>query len=337
MELTGKRIVMTGATGFIGRHVAQEFLSLGAEVYALVRAESPNRALLPVHERLHIVDGSLKDARICEEAAGEADGFLHFAWGGVNREEIDSPAVQAGNVSDSLVCLKAAKMLGCRIFMDAGSRVEYGIMADGIMEESRECHPVNEYGKAKLDFYQQARKLCGQWGMTYYHLRFFSVYGRGDHPWSIISTLVRDLPQGKTVSLSACRHRWNFMEISDAARAVAGLYAQSDGREGEVHVVNVASADTRKLRSFVEEIHELCQGRGRLEYGTFVQAKEGALSVCPTTDILRELTRGCWMEQVTFSEGIRRMPDGAGDGYPGRSGWDRPHFWGLGIYGGRKR
>ena len=79
MELTGKRIVMTGASGFIGRHVAQELLALGAEVYALVRAFSPHRTLLPIHERFHIVDGSLKDVRLCVEAAGQADGFLHFA------------------------------------------------------------------------------------------------------------------------------------------------------------------------------------------------------------------------------------------------------------------
>ena len=115
MELTGKRIVMTGASGFIGRHVAQELLALGAEVYALVRAFSPHRTLLPVHERFHIVDGSLKDVRLCVEAAGQADGFLHFAWGGVNREEIDSPAVQAENVSDSLVPQLQLFVEGCEL------------------------------------------------------------------------------------------------------------------------------------------------------------------------------------------------------------------------------
>lgn len=309
MELTGKRIVMTGATGFIGRHVAGRLLDQGSEVYALVREASPHRELLPVHEHLHVVTGSLTEAVSCLEPVGSADGFLHFAWGGVNREEIDSPVVQAANIEASLACLEAARRLKCRIFMDAGSRVEYGVQPDGIMEESRDCHPVNEYGKAKLAFYEQARELCGQWKMTYYHLRFFSVYGQGDHPWSIISTLVRDLPEGKKVSLSACRHRWNFMEISDAAQAVAELYRFSDGREGECHVVNVASADTRELRSFVEEIHGLCGGKGNLEYGTFVQAKEGALSICPVVEKLRELTRGTWTESMTFAKGIERMLD----------------------------
>lgn len=307
IQLNGKRIIITGATGFIGRNTAAWLLAQGAQVFALVRPESRQKALLPAHPCFHIIPGSMAQAGQALPAVGHADAFLHFAWGGVNREEIDSPAIQQENVDASLVCAHVAHDLGCQVFMDAGSRVEYGITEDGTMSEDMECHPVNAYGKAKLEFYKQARPLFEAWGMTYYHLRFFSVYGRGDHPWSIISTLVRELPQDRTVSLSACRHRWNFMDIQDAARAVAELYRYSDGHRGESQIVNVASTDTRQLKEFVEEIHRICGGRGSLEYGTFVQAKEGALSICPEISVLKALTGGTWQEQVTFSEGIRRM------------------------------
>ncbi|MGN0159638.1 MAG: NAD-dependent epimerase/dehydratase family protein [Brotaphodocola sp.] len=307
IDLTGKRIVMTGATGFIGRNVAEELLSRGAVVFALVRPESKQKHLLPLHEHLHQISCSLADVGRCVKKIGNADAFFHIAWGGVNREEIDSPIVQAANVAASVDCVYAAKKLGCQVFMDAGSRVEYGIQPDGVMSEERACSPVNAYGKAKLEFYRQAAPICKQYGMTYYHLRFFSVYGIGDHPWSIISTLVRDLPLGKKVSLSACLHRWNFMNIRDAARAVAELYRFSDQHAGECHAVNVASEDTRVLREFVEEIYRLCGERGQLEFGTFVQAKEGALSICPTVGVLNMLTGGTWQEMISFADGIRAM------------------------------
>lgn len=316
MGLSGQRIVITGATGFIGRNVARVFLEQGAVVYALVRPGSSNAGLLPSDKGLPgtliRIDCPMEQVADCAGQIGHADAFLHFAWGGVNREEIDSPKVQAGNVSASLECVKTAHRLGCRLFMDAGSRVEYGITEDGVMEETLMCHPVNEYGKAKLAFYEQAKPLCHQWGMTYYHLRFFSVYGTGDHPWSIISTLVRELPKGETVSLSACRHHWNFMEIEDAAQAVLALYLCSERRQGESHIVNIASADTRELKSFVEEIHGLCGKRGALAYGTFVQAKEGALSIRPSIGTLYWLTDGRWRERYSFAEGIRRMLAQAG-------------------------
>lgn len=300
------RIVITGATGFIGRNLAKGFLEAGAEVFALVRRESKQIALLPEHENLHLVYGDIAHVKECVPAIGEADAFFHLAWGGVNREEIDSPEVQAENVAGSLECVRAAKELNCRIFMDAGSRVEYGLL-DGIMREDAPCQPINQYGKAKWEFYQKAEPLCKELGLTYYHLRFFSVYGYGDHPWSIISTLVRDLSAGKMVQVSACRHEWNFMYITDAVNAVMALYRRGCSlKERESEIVNIASTDTRVLRSFVEEVREITGNRGTVEYGTFVQAKEGALSIRPDTGKLHALADG-WKEQYSFRRGIEEM------------------------------
>ncbi|MBC5710084.1 NAD(P)-dependent oxidoreductase [Hungatella sp. L12] len=304
-----ENIVITGATGFLGGHLAQWFLEQGDRVYALVRPGSAKLQYLPEHRNLIPVYGTMEEAADCVEEIGHADAWFHFAWGGVNREEIDSPEVQAGNIRGSLACVEAAHRLGCRVFMDAGSRVEYGVIEDGrgVMTEEMECSPVNEYGKAKLDFFRQAVPVCERYGMNFCHLRFFSVYGYGDHPWSIISTLVRELSRGGRVSLSACRHEWNFMYIDDAVEAVGRLYEQVKGKPCKKGAaVNIASRDTRVLKSFVEEVFELAGKRGTLEFGTFVQAKEGALSIRPDVSRMEAMTGG-FKERYTFGRGITEM------------------------------
>lgn len=304
-----ENIVITGATGFLGSHLAQWFLEQGDRVYALVRPGSAKLQYLPGHRNLIPVYGTMEEAADCVEEIGHADAWFHFAWGGVNREEIDSPEVQAGNIRGSLACVEAAHRLGCRVFMDAGSRVEYGVIEDGrgVMTEEMECSPVNEYGKAKLEFFRQAVPVCERYGMNFCHLRFFSVYGYGDHPWSIISTLVRELPRGGRVSLSACRHEWNFMYIDDAVEAVGRLYEQvKDKPCKKGAAVNIASRDTRVLKSFVEEVFELAGKRGTLEFGTFVQAKEGALSIRPDVSRMEAMTGG-FKERYTFGRGITEM------------------------------
>ena len=304
-----ENIVITGATGFLGSHLAQWFLEQGDRVYALVRPGSAKLQYLPEHRNLIPVYGTMEEAADCVEEIGHADAWFHFAWGGVNREEIDSPEVQAGNIRGSLACVEAAHRLGCRVFMDAGSRVEYGVVEDGrsVMTEEMECSPVNEYGKAKLEFFRQAVPVCERYGMNFCHLRFFSVYGYGDHPWSIISTLVRELPRGGRVSLSACRHEWNFMYIDDAVEAVGRLYEQvKDKPCKKGAAVNIASRDTRVLKSFVEEVFELAGKRGTLEFGTFVQAKEGALSIRPDVSRMEAMTGG-FKERYTFGRGITEM------------------------------
>lgn len=309
------RVIITGATGFIGSNLVRAFLDRGDEVWALVRQGSPRLGVLPQEAGLSLVYGDLEHVEEAASQIGSGDVFLHMAWGGVNREEIDSPAVQQKNVEASLACVRAAHALGCRLFMDAGSRVEYG-RTEGLMEESMDCHPINAYGRAKWEFYNRALPLCRELGMDFCHLRFFSVYGIGDHPWSIISTLVRELPKGGKVSLSACRHDWNFMYIDDAVDAVVRLCGRFLAHPGEAladgaSIVNIASRDTRRLKNFVEELHELAGGRGELEYGTFVQAKEGALSVRPDVERLHALLPG-WRERYTFRQGIRAMLEDGG-------------------------
>lgn len=300
-----ERVVITGATGFLGKNLTKKFYENGYEVWALVRPESKSKdKLKEFGDKIHVLECSIYDTKKIKTVIKHANAWFHFAWGGVNRAEIDSFEVQNKNINMSLCAIQNAQLLGCEIFMDAGSRVEYGV-TDKIMKESLKCHPINAYGKAKLTFYQKAVDECKKTGMKYCHLRFFSVYGYGDHPWSIISTLLHELPQGNKVKLSACKHKWNFMYIDDAIDAVYSLYAAVVKNVSfKYGIFNVASEDTRELKEFVMEIHKILEEKGVLDFGAFVQAKEGPLSIVPDINALCQMTGG-WREQYTFEKGIK--------------------------------
>ena len=68
-------------------------------------------------------------------------------------------------------------------------------------------------------------------------------------------------------------------------------------------------ADSLKIQidAITEEIYELAGRRGELSFGTFQQAKEGPLSICPDLKRLSELTDGAFRERISFSEGIREL------------------------------
>ena len=257
-------IVITGGTSFIGLAVTEELLKEGNRVWTAVRPGSPNRGRLPEHENLIPVEAGLSDMNrlpeLLEEAgwgkpsalkagslpAGGQDGpvFLHMAWDGVGSAGRSDRLVQEENIRCSLEAVKAAARLGCCRFLFSGSQAEYGICRERTGED-HPCAPVSEYGKAKLEFGRQAKELCRKLGMDYVHTRIFSVYGPGDHPWSLVSSCLRTFSQGGHMELGECTQHWNFLYIEDMARAMAALLGAPGLTAG---VYNIAGEDTRVKR-----------------------------------------------------------------------------------------
>lgn len=252
---------------------------------------------------MNIINCDLADIDNVKNNVKHIDVFLNLAWSGLQRDSIDSDLVQAENVQISLKCAQLAISLGCKVFMDAGSRAEYGC-PDAPMQEDMECIPVTAYGMAKFEVYNKTMELLKSHSLTYYHLRIFSVYGIGDHPWSLISTLTHELSDGKCVSLSPCLHYWNFMHIEDAVEAMSRLAEHGMASDNiEQITVNIASKDTRRLYEFVHEIHSCTDGSGELKFGAFQQGKERMLSIIPDTKRLFSLLPD-FKERHSFREGI---------------------------------
>ncbi len=319
------RIVVTGATSFIGAAAVRRLLTAGHQVYAVARPGSANLpqlwAAVPdgKRENLRVVELDLKEIdRLAEVAepfaaakssrpaesggpaeAGSArlaDVWLHGGWDGSGSELRARRDVQQANVVQSVAALRTAAALGCRRFVFTGSQAEYGVRHERMSEET-ELRPVSEYGKAKVDFGNEARRLSAELGIAYVHVRIYSVYGPGDHPWSLVNSCLKTFCADGEMKLGECCQQWNFLYIDDAAEALCRL-----AEAGAPGAYNIGSEDTRSLREYVEELHRLCGGRGSLRYGERPQNAEGPADLMP--DIAKICAETGWRPSTSFAEGI---------------------------------
>lgn len=303
-------VIITGGTSFIGRAVIRLLLEQGDRVWAAVRPGSSNRGKLPAHRNLHTVEVGMEEISRLPLLLPEKewDAFLHMAWDGVGSAGRSDPEIQEKNIRYSMETVRAAAALGCRRFLFSGSQAEYGICRD-LTDEDHPCRPVSQYGRAKLEFGRRAAAFCRECSMEYIHARIYSVYGPGDHPWSLVNSCLRTFSSGGRMDLGECTQKWNFLYIDDMARAMTELLKSPKLESG---IYNVAGEDTRVLREFVEEMHACCGKKGSYEYGKRPPNAEGPASLLPD---VRKLEKAVgWKPEVPFQEGIRRTM---------AAGWDQ--------------
>ncbi|MBQ3780353.1 MAG: NAD(P)-dependent oxidoreductase [Bacteroidaceae bacterium] len=295
-----KTYVITGATSFIGSQLVQHLLREGHRVIAVVRNHPKAVSKLGAHPQLQLVEADMDDYGRLAEQIPQADVFVHFAWAGTGHDGRNVEEIQQSNIRCTLAAMQAAAQMGCALFVDSGSQAEYGTQLGRITEDTP-CQPFSAYGKAKLEVWNEGKSLSQQLGIRYLHLRIFSLFGVGDHPWTLVMTCITRMMRNEPVELSPCTQQWNFLHVADAAEQIASLcqYALSSPTFQQ-EIFNIASDDTRQLRDFVEEIKRLTHSESELRYGAIQPANLVTLN--PDITKTKEATH--WQSTRSFDQTI---------------------------------
>ena len=264
------RILVLGATGFLGRWVASCAMQDGLDVHCALRSPTnwmELRHVWGLPDRAHAVD--LLDDRALGELLADIqpDWVFNLAGYGIDREEKDSGLAEALNselprrLAAHLEALSARRP-GVRL-IHTGSALEYGRQPGDLREETP-CTPDSLYGRTK---YAGTEALCQAHGrgIDVRVARLFTLYGPGEHENRLLPSLMRASREGTAVDLSDGAQKRDFCYVEDVARALLRLAHRGRLRQP---LVNLATGSLCTVRDFVLKAAAVFElGRDQLNFG----------------------------------------------------------------------
>jgi nucleoside-diphosphate-sugar epimerase len=250
-----KKVLLTGASGFIGRQCIAPLLAQGYEVHAV----STKPAGEEVKVRWHRAD--LLDARQRDGLVGQVrpTHLLHFAWYAVPGKYWAS-AENLRWVQASLGLMQAFSEQGGQRAVMAGSCAEYDWQFDYCSEEFTPCRPATLYGACKystqilLDAWSRQAGISSAWG------RIFFLYGPGEYPSRLVPSVINSLLHGEPARCTHGNQVRDFMHVEDVAAAFATLL-DSDVKGA----VNIASGIPVALKDVIHAIADYLDKRSLVQ------------------------------------------------------------------------
>lgn len=145
-----KKVIITGASGFIGYNFIKKLLEEKVEIWAIVYPGSRNKERLLGLNGIHYIECNINELDVrSDEFPKGADAFYHLAWQGVDSKERDNFEFQLGNINICLKCMKFAACIAVQKFILPGSTSEYLYYGKPINEQAVPS-PQNAYGSVKV-------------------------------------------------------------------------------------------------------------------------------------------------------------------------------------------
>ncbi len=290
-----KTVLLTGARGFIGAHCLESLLEKGFMVHAVSsRGRHGNypRQVEWHHADLHNAEHLL---RLMAEVKPEY--LLHLAWD-VTHGVYWSSLENLRWVKSSLSLLQAFIDSGGRRALMAGSCAEYDWSYGYCTERQTPLNPGTLYGICKNALNSMAEaagrqsKISTAWG------RLFFLFGPGEHPNRLVSSVVNSLLEGEDVLCTHGEQIRDYIYVKDAAEALTKLL--DSGVEGPV---NIASGRPVVLKELIGAAADMA-GRPKLvRLGALAASGDDPPLLLANTGRLREELN--WEPQYTLQEGLQ--------------------------------
>lgn len=242
-----RKVIVTGANGFVGTAVCKELYEQGIEVIAIMR--HPNAIINSIEKDkgIRIVYAELSDFRSLAQLIPDRDidVLYHFAWSGSAGTLRGDADVQMNNVKYTCDTVKACADLGCKRFVFASSIMEYEIEA--IMATNATPGINTLYSSAKVAADYMARTIAGSLDVDYVRAVITNIYGPGELSPRLVNTSLRKMLSGEHCAFTDGEQMYDFVYITDAAKAFAAI----GGKGKNNRTYYIGSQEPKPLKEFL--------------------------------------------------------------------------------------
>jgi len=303
-----RRVLVTGAGGFIGSHLAERVAQLGAKTRCFVRYTSQGSigwlSSSPLRSELEIVRGDIRDYESVVQAAKDADVIFHLAaLVGIPYSYYAPRSYVQTNIAGTLNVLEAARRHGTRRLVCTSTSEVYGSARYVPMDENHPLQAQSPYAATKIGADKLAESYHLSFGLPLAIARPFNAYGPRQSPRAVIPTIIAQVLAQSRVKLGNMHTTRDFNFVSDT---VEGFIAIAESSAAIGKTLNIGSGVETSVRELTEMIFDLTGTKFPVDVEE-QRVRPGSSEVarlCANGTLLKQLT--IWAPKVPLRKGLAR-------------------------------
>jgi UDP-glucose 4-epimerase len=314
MILQGIRVLVTGATGFIGSHLAERLVAEGAEVILAVEPGANQANVASILDKVHVHEVDLRDGQMVQRLLRECQPskVYHLAAVGVTEPGIDPRLAAQVNVMGTLNLLEALTETDCDCFINTGTCYEYGhhtppppvppkVGGPGGQHEDQMVDPINAYAASKSAAWLFCNMYHRTRGYPIVTVRPFTVYGPRQSPRALIPQTILSALEGQDFEMTGGEQTRDFTYVDDV---VEGYIRASLSERAIGQTFNLGAGKERPIKEVVLKVLELMGNPVRPLIGALPYRPREIWRLYADNNKARDLLG--WRPRVGLEDGLRK-------------------------------